>query len=116
MKKILSRFRRLKKTRMHIQSLNINRLVILKTCKHIYAQIISFKENNIIITASTLEKKYFKNIFGGNINAAKIIGKLIAQRSLKKGIKSIALDKSGYKYHGRIKALANSSRKYGLIF
>ncbi len=111
------RLRRCKKFRSNVKFMNKYRLVVYKTSKHIYAQIIYFKNNNslVILSSSTLEK-YFKNLKICNIKAAKIIGKNIACKCLKRNILNVVFDKSGFKYHGRIKALANSARKHGLLF
>lgn len=111
-----SRLRRLTKTRIKIKSLSYTRLCVHRTNKHIYAQIID-NQSRILASASTLELSVKSKItFGGNILAAKIIGKLIANRALQEGIKSVAYDRSGFKYHGRIAAVANAARQIGLNF
>ncbi len=113
------RLRRCRKFRSKYKHLNKFCLVINKTLNHIYAQIIYFKNNKsfVVVYANTLEKVFnIKNIYTGNIKAAKIIGKIIAIRCLKKNILYVIFDRSGFKYHGRIKALADSARKTGLIF
>ncbi len=114
-----NRLRRCRKFRYNIKYKYMNkyRLVVYKTSKHIYAQIIIFRDNKsfVILTSSTLEK-YFKNLKICNISSAKIVGKNIANKCLKKNIYNVIFDKSGFKYHGRIKALADSARKYGLLF
>ncbi|WP_154049376.1 50S ribosomal protein L18 [Buchnera aphidicola] len=113
-----SRIRRYTKIRKKIQSNCSFRLVVHRTSRHIYAQIISYNTSIIAVCASTLEFKKLKiqNIYTGNKVSAKLIGELIAQRALKKGIKTISFDRSGFKYHGRIKELAESARITGLVF
>lgn len=114
--KINSRIRRLKKLRCQMKSLSATRLVIHRTSRHIYAQIIS-SESKVLVCASTLEKEIkFSLKYTGNKEAAKIIGKIIAERALSKSISNVSFDRSGFKYHGRIKALANSARNFGLKF
>ncbi len=115
-KKIL-RLRRCKKFRSNIKNINKYRLVVYKTSKHIYSQVIYFKNNKsfVALSCSTLQKS-FRNLKFDNIKISKIIGKNIALKCLKKNIFNVVFDKSGFKYHGRIKALANSARKYGLLF
>ncbi|WP_343188155.1 50S ribosomal protein L18 [Buchnera aphidicola (Ceratoglyphina bambusae)] len=115
-KKKISRIRRFLKTRKMFKKIKSIRLVVHRSSRHIYAQIIS--ENNLVLaSASTLEKKVKEeNIYTGNKEFAKLIGKKIALRSLKKGIKKVSFDRSGFKYHGRIKELADSARKFGLKF
>ncbi|MFI4847244.1 MAG: 50S ribosomal protein L18 [Candidatus Makana argininalis] len=117
MKKKKLRLKRSKKTRFKIKSLNSIRLTIHKTSKHIYAQIISSNNSKVLVSASTVEKKIKNKIkITGNKNAAMKIGEIIAKRSINKNIKQISFDRSGFKYHGRIKLLADYARKYGLIF
>ena len=97
--------------------LNATRLTIYRSNSNIYAQIIDGENNNVIATASTTEvavKKSLKNT--SNKEAAIAIGKRIAEKAVKAGVKKIAFDRSGYKYHGRIKALAESARENGLTF
>ncbi len=113
-----NRLRRCRKIRFIWKKFNKIRLVIYKTSCHIYAQIIKQegKNSNVLVFASTLEKKIINNNNTGNIISASIIGKVIAKRSINKGIYNVVFDRSGFKYHGRIKKLANNARKYGLIF
>ncbi|QCI26912.1 50S ribosomal protein L18 [Buchnera aphidicola (Thelaxes californica)] len=116
-KKIIMRKRRSLKLRSKIRALNIVRLVVHRTSKHIYAQIIAPNSDIVLTSASTLEKIIKNNLkYTGNTIAAKMIGNLIAERAIKKGIKKIAFDRSGFKYHGRVKKLAEAARKTGLIF
>ena len=110
-----ARLRRAKKTRSKISQLRMNRLCVYRTPRHIYAQIISEQGDQIMASASTVEKENKKNKTG-NVEAASIIGKLIAQRSIDAGIDKVAFDRSGYAYHGRVKALAEAARESGLKF
>jgi len=112
-----SRLRRAKKTRAKIAELQVTRLSVHRTNTNIYAQIISAGENKVLASASSLEsdvKKTLKN--GGNIEAAAQIGKRIAEKAKKIGITNVAFDRSGYRYHGRVKALADAARENGLSF
>ncbi|QJC32119.1 50S ribosomal protein L18 [Enterobacteriaceae endosymbiont of Donacia versicolorea] len=114
--KKINRIRRITKFRKNLQKFKITRLSIHRTSRHIYAQIISIN-NKILVTASTLELKIRKKLkYTGNIEAAILIGNKIASRSIKKGILNISFDRSGFKYHGRIKALAEAARNTGLKF
>ena len=93
------------------------RLSVFRSGKHIYAQLINDAEGNTVAAASTIEKELrgsLKN--GGTINAAVIIGKLLAERAIANGIKEVVFDRGGYRYHGRVKALAESARESGLAF
>ena len=112
-----TRLRRSRKTRAKIAELNITRLTVHRSNSNIYAQIIDGKNNKVIAAASTLEvdvKKKLKNT--SNKDAAVEIGKRIAEKAVKAGIKEVAFDRSGFKYHGRIKALADAARDNGLTF
>jgi large subunit ribosomal protein L18 len=93
------------------------RLSVFRSLNHIYAQIIDDARGHTIVTASSLDKE-FKNekSHKGNIKTAKMVGALIAKRALEKGLKKIVFDRSGYLYHGSIKALAEASREAGLEF
>ena len=116
--KHIKRKRRNKKTRSKIKELKAFRLSVHRTPKHIYAQIIS-PENTIIATASTLQsgiKKSVKDGMTGNVAAAIIVGKVIAQKAKKAKIKKVAFDRSGFLFHGRVKALAEAAREHGLKF
>ena len=113
-KKKLAKIRRSKRTRMHIRTLGATRLTVHRSLNHIYAQIIG-PSNEVITSASSLESA-FKEKYGGNVKAAQAVGKLIGQRAQEKGIKSVAFDRSGYAYHGRVKALADGAREGGLEF
>jgi large subunit ribosomal protein L18 len=117
MNNVNNRLRRARKTRAKIAELKVTRLSVHRTNTHIYAQIIAETGDKIIASASTVEadvRKKVKN--GGNIEAATVIGKLIAEKAKKAGVTTVAFDRSGYKYHGRIKALADAARENGLSF
>ena len=112
-----SRIRRAKSTRMKIRELGATRLCVNRTPKHIYAQVISADGSKVLAAASTLDadvKSAVKNT--GNVDAASAVGKAIAEKSKAAGIDSVAFDRSGFKYHGRIKALADAARESGLEF
>jgi len=102
---------------MKMRELGATRLSIYRSSKHIYAQIISGDENKVIASASTVEKSIRDSLtYTGNAEAAAAIGKLVAERAKEKGIESVAFDRSGFKYHGRVKALADAAREAGLQF
>lgn len=112
-----TRLRRAKKTRMRIRSNEIVRLCIHRTPKHMYAQVTTSDGATVIASASTLDKTLREKLKStGNVDAAQQVGTLIAERALKAGIKKIAFDRSGYCYHGRVKALADAAREGGLDF
>ena len=117
MNNVDNRLRRARKTRAKIAELKVTRLSVHRTNTHIYAQIIAETGDKVIVSASTVEadvRKKIKN--GGNVEAAAAIGKLIAEKAKKAGVSTVAFDRSGYKYHGRIKALADAARENGLSF
>ncbi len=117
MNNVNNRLRRARKTRAKIAELKVTRLSVHRTNTHIYAQIIAESGDKVIASASTVEADVRKNIKnGGNVEAAAAIGKLIAEKAKKAGITTVAFDRSGYKYHGRIKALADAARENGLSF
>ena len=117
MNNVNNRLRRARKTRAKIAELKVTRLSVHRTNTHIYAQIIAETGDRVIASASTVEADVRKNIKnGGNIEAAAVIGKLIAEKAKKAGVTTVAFDRSGYKYHGRIKALADAARENGLSF
>ncbi|MGI4816499.1 MAG: 50S ribosomal protein L18 [Janthinobacterium lividum] len=113
-----SRIRRCTKVRKNKYSNQLFRLVVHRTSRHIYAQIIVSKKSVVSTCASTVEFKKLNihHTYTGNKHSAKIIGQLIAERALQKGIKIVFFDRSGFKYHGRVKELAESARISGLIF
>ena len=116
MKNKLARLKSAHKTRSKISFGIKHRLTVHKTTMHTYAQLFS-PTGDIVASASTLEKNIIdKNNHTGNIETAKIIGKIIAERAIKKNVTEVAFDISGFNYHGRIKALAESAREHGLKF
>jgi large subunit ribosomal protein L18 len=110
-----ARIRRARRTRAKISELGVNRLCVYRTPRHIYAQIISATGGEVLASASTVEKDV-RGGATGNIEAAGKIGKLIAERAKKAGLSKVAFDRSGYNYHGRVKALADAAREGGLEF
>ena len=113
--KNIKRQRRATKTRSKIELSKNNRLTVFRSNAHIYAQISSFDGSKIIASASTAEAS-LKGENNGNKEAASKVGKLIAERAIEKGVSKVAFDRSGYKFHGRVKALAESAREAGLSF
>ena len=91
------------------------RLTVFRSSKHIYAQVIDDQKGATLAAASSLEKD-MRGKTGANVDAAKAVGKLVAQRAIEKGVKSVVFDRGGYLYHGRIKALADAAREGGLQF
>lgn len=116
MSKKLSRIRRAIKTRAKIKRQGQVRLCVHRSSQHIYAQVISADDNSIIASASTLEGTLRDSLTGTKKDKAKEIGKAIGERALKAGIKEVAFDRSGFRYHGRVKALAEGAREAGLEF
>lgn len=111
-----ARLRRAKKCRGKINRLRIDKLCVHRTPRHIYAQIISSKGTVLASAASVAKAFKQEHANTGNIAAAAEVGKLIAARAKAKGIAKVAFDRSGFKYHGRIKALASAAREGGLEF
>lgn len=112
-----ARQRRARKTRAKIAGQKAIRLVISRSNLHIYAQIISASGDQVLASASTVEADLKKDVAnGGNIAAAVLVGKRIAEKAKSAGVVEVAFDRSGYKYHGRVKALADSAREHGLQF
>lgn len=117
MNKRTSRLRRAKRTRVKIRQLEALRLCIYKTPRHMYAQITTADGGKTLACASTLDKELRSKLKGtGNAEAAKEVGKLVAQRAIAAGISAVAFDRSGFAYHGRVKALADAARESGLEF
>ena len=114
-KKVSGRYRRARKVRSKVKMLGIHRLSVFRSSRHIYAQLSSNDGAEIITSASTIEAS-LKGKNNGDIKAASKVGKLIAERALEKGITNVAFDRSGYRYHGRVKALAEAARDSGLSF
>ena len=113
--KKVSRLRRAKRTRLKIRELGEVRLCVHRTPRHIYAQVISVAGDQVLASASTVEKDLRADATG-NADAAVKVGQLIAQRAKEAGIERVAFDRSGFKYHGRVKALADAARDNGLEF
>ena len=113
--KKVSRQRRAKRVRMKIREQGVTRLCVNRTPRHIYAQIITGDGNSVVASASTLEK-HLRSGSTGNIDAASVVGKLVAERAVAAGVTSVAFDRNGFKYHGRVKALADAAREAGLEF
>lgn len=112
-----ARSRRSRRTRLRIAEQRANRLVVGRSNSHIYAQIIAPSGDKVLASASTLEadvRKDLKN--GSNRAAATVVGKRIAAKAKAAGIETVAFDRSGFKYHGRVKALADAAREGGLKF
>lgn len=117
MNKKIARLRRARKTRARIASLDMVRLSVFRTNSHIYAQIISAEGDKVLAQASTLEADVRGGLkSGSNVDAAVVVGKCIAERAKALGIEKVAFDRSGFQYHGRVKALADSARENGLNF
>jgi len=115
MKKKIARLRRAQRTRARIKQNGNNRLCVHKTPRHMYAQIIAANGSQVITSASTLDKEVKAQIkYSGNIAAATVVGKILAERAKKAGVTRVAFDRSGFKYHGRIKALADAAREQGM--
>jgi large subunit ribosomal protein L18 len=115
MDKKQSRLRRARKTRAKIRELQVPRLTVHRTSQHIYAQIIAADNATVVVSASTAQsdvRKSLKNT--SNIAAAQAVGKAIADKAKSAGIEQVAFDRSGFRYHGRIKALADAAREQGL--
>ena len=112
--KNLSRLRRAKKTRMNIKNQETPRLSVYRSSKHFYAQVFDSLGAKVIASASTTEKDLGTK--SNNLAGAEAVGKKVAERAIEHGIKKVVFDRSGYKYHGRIKALADSARQAGLEF
>ena len=110
-----ARVRRARRARMKMREIGATRLCVNRTPRHIYAQIISSDGAEVLATASTVEKD-LREGKTGNAEAAAKVGQLIAERAIAKGIKKVAFDRSGFKYHGRLKALADAAREGGLEF
>ncbi|MBP6699675.1 MAG: 50S ribosomal protein L18 [Halioglobus sp.] len=110
-----SRLRRARRARARMRDLGVNRLSVHRTPRHIYAQIIAPAGDRVLACASTLDSE-LRGGKTGNIEAAAAVGKLVAERAKAAGIDAVAFDRGGYKYHGRVKALADAARESGLNF
>jgi large subunit ribosomal protein L18 len=110
-----SRLRRARRSRNKIRELGVSRLSVHRTPRHIYAQVFSADGGSVLASASTLDKG-LRGGSTGNAVAAAEVGKMIAERARAAGVEKVAFDRSGYKYHGRVKALADAARENGLEF
>ena len=113
--KTKSRLRRARRGRMHMRELGATRLSVYRTPQHIYAQVLTADGGTVVASASTVEKD-LRASSGGNVAAAIRVGTLIAERAKAAGVGRVAFDRSGFKYHGRVKALADAAREGGLEF
>jgi|SRR5688500_16195843 large subunit ribosomal protein L18 len=117
MEKKIARLRRAKSTRAHIRELGVPRLSVLRTGQHLYAQVFSADGSTVLASASTVEAGLREGLEGlKNKDAAIKVGRTIAEKARAAGVESVAFDRSGYRYHGRVKALADAAREAGLKF
>ncbi len=110
-----SRLRRARRARARMRDLGVNRLSVHRTPRHIYAQVLAPQGDRVLAAASTLDKD-LRGGATGNVAAAAAVGRLVAERARAAGIDRVAFDRSGYKYHGRVRALAEAAREGGLEF
>lgn len=115
MEKKIARLRRARRSRIKMRELGADRLCVNRSSKHIYAQIISADGSKVLAQASTLDKD-LRSDATSNVDAAKKVGALIAERAKAAGVEKVAFDRSGFQYHGRVKALADAAREGGLQF
>jgi large subunit ribosomal protein L18 len=112
-----NRLRRAKRTRAKISELGAHRLTIHRTPRHIYAQVITPDGGTVVASASTVQKAIAGDAkYTGNVDAASLVGKAIAGQSKSAGVTNVAFDRSGFRYHGRVKALVEAAREGGLEF
>jgi large subunit ribosomal protein L18 len=117
MDKKATRIRRARRARAHIRTLGASRLCVHRTPQHIYAQVITPEGSKVVASASTLDGEVRKDVTKtGGVAAATVVGKVLAERARAAGISRVAFDRSGFKYHGRVKALADAAREGGLEF
>lgn len=117
MDKKTSRLRRAKRTRAKIRELSVPRLTVHRTPRHIYAQVIDAEGSRVLASASSVSKDLRGSLAnGGNVDAAVSVGKSIAEKAAAAGVSEVAFDRAGFKYHGRVKALADAARESGLKF
>lgn len=115
--KNIARLRRAKSTRAHIRELGVPRLSVLRTGQHLYAQIFTADGSKVLAAASTVQQAVRDGLKNGkNAEAATRVGQAIAEKARAAGIEKVAFDRSGYRYHGRVKALADAAREGGLQF
>ena len=110
-----TRLRRARKARLKMRELETVRLCVYRSSQHIYAQVLSADGGKVLASASTLDKE-LRDTATGNVDAAKKVGLLVAERAKAAGVTQVAFDRSGFKYHGRVKALADAAREAGLEF
>jgi len=110
-----TRLRRARKARLKMRELEAVRLCVYRSSQHIYAQVLSADGGKVLASASTLDKE-LRDGATGNVDAAKKVGQLVAERAKAAGVTQVAFDRSGFKYHGRVKALADAAREGGLEF
>jgi len=117
MDKKIARLRRAKKARSHIRRLGVARLTVHRSGRHIYAQVIDAQGGKVIAAASTVQKDLRTGLTStSNKDAAKAVGKAVAEKAVAAGVTDVAFDRSGYRYHGRIAELADAARESGLKF
>jgi large subunit ribosomal protein L18 len=117
MEKKIARLRRAKSTRAQIRKLGVPRLSVLRTGQHVYAQVFSADGSRVLAAASTTQAEVRDGLKNGkNTEAVARVGRVIAEKARAAGIDKVAFDRSGYRYHGRIKALADAAREGGLQF
>jgi len=117
MDKKITRLRRARKTRAKIRELTVPRLTVHRTARHIYAQVIGDGNDNVLAAASTVQTELKSGVkYTGNKDAAAAVGKAVAEKARAAGVTKVAFDRSGFKYHGRVKALADAAREAGLEF
>lgn len=117
MDKKVRRLRRARKTRAHIRELGGHRLTVHRTPRHIYAQIVTADGSRTVVAASSLEKAIRSQLQStGNVEAATLVGKAVAAKAKEAGLETVAFDRSGFRFHGRVKALAEAAREHGLQF
>ena len=117
MNKKPARLRRAKSTRAHIRELGVPRLSVLRTGQHLYAQVFSADGSQVLASASTVQSDVRAGLKNGkNTDAAAKVGRAIAEKAKAAGVEKVAFDRSGYRFHGRIKALADAAREGGLQF
>ena len=113
--KKVTRLRRARKARLKMRELEAVRLCVYRSSQHIYAQVLSADGGKVLASASTLDKE-LRDGATGNVDAAKKVGQLVAERAKAAGVTQVAFDRSGFKYHGRVKALADAAREGGREF
>ena len=117
MLKKIARLRRAKSTRSHIRNLGVPRLSVLRTGQHLYAQLFSADGSKVLAAASTTQADVREGLKNGkNADAAVKVGRAIAERAIAAGVEKVAFDRAGFRYHGRVKALADAAREGGLQF